>query len=304
MEFRILGPVEVENEGGVVRVGRRRQRAVLAVLLHANRVVSTAALIDAIWGGHAPETALTTLQGYVSALRKTLGADLILTRANGYVLQTDPNSIDLGRFQALVRAGTEALGAGDPRSASERLTSALSLWQGEPFEDLDSAAVVETERTRLEEMRLGALEERFEAELALGRHAEVVSDLQALVCAQPLRERLRGQLMLALYRSGRQAEALEVYRQGRHLLAEQLGLEPGEPLRRLERQILDHDPALRPVPPSAPPVRRHVPPVPRDERDATAIRRERDSTWWRRRWLAAVVAACVVAGAAAGLGAR
>jgi len=305
MEFRILGPLEVENEGGIVPVGRRKQRAVLEVLLlQANRVVSARALIDAIWGERPPETALTTLQGYVSALRKTLGAELIATRGQGYVLQTDPASIDLSRFESLVSAGTEALGAGDPRSASDRLNAALSLWRGEPLEDLDSVAVVESERGRLEEMRLRALEQRIEADLALGRHAEVIPDLQALVREEPLRERLRGQLMLALYRSGRQAEALDVYRRGRHMLAEQLGLEPGEPLRRLERGILDHDPALGPVAPprsrSAEP--RDRPPVARGEPEAAAIGARDRSTWWRRRRVLAVVAACVLAVAAAGLG--
>jgi YVTN family beta-propeller protein len=288
MEFRILGPLEVEREGGIVPVGRRKQRAVLEVLLlHANHVVSASALIDAIWGERAPETALTTLQGYVSALRKTLGAELIATRGQGYVLQTDPASIDLGRFEALVRIGTETLGAGDPSIASDRLNAALSLWRGEPLEDLDSGAVVENERTRLEEMRLRALEQRVDADLELGRHAEVIPELQALVREEPFRERLRGQLMLALYRSGRQAEALDVYRDGRHMLAEQLGLEPGEPLRRLERGILDHDPALGPIA------------LPRSRPEKP---RARDRSFWsRRRRVLAAVAVCVVAVAAAGL---
>jgi DNA-binding SARP family transcriptional activator len=304
MEFRILGPLEVESEGGIVSVRRRKQRAVLEVLLlHANRPVSAGVLIDAIWGDRAPETALTTLQGYVSALRKTFGAELIVTRGHAYVLQTEPASIDLARFETLVDAGTEALGAGDATTASERLNAALSLWRGEPLEDLDCVAVVESERSRLEEMRLRALEDRIEADLALGRHAEVVPDLQALVREEPLRERLRGQLMLALYRSGRQAEALDVYRQGRHMLAEQLGLEPGEPLKRLERRILDHDPTLSLVAPprSRPAEAPDRGPVARDELDEAAIPRHR-STWWRRRRVLAAVAACVVALAAAGLG--
>jgi len=220
MQFRILGPLEVEGDGEPLALGGAKQRAVLAVLLlHANRVVSRDRLIDAVWGERAPETAYSALQGYVSALRKALGADLILTRAPGYVLETAPTSVDLGRFEA------------------------LDLWRGEPLADLDSLGFVQIERVRLGELRLSAVEERVDADLALGRHPELVAELHALVGEHPLRERLRAQLMLTLYRSGRQAEALDVYQQGRRLLAEELGLEPGEALKRLEHAILEHDPA-------------------------------------------------------------
>jgi DNA-binding SARP family transcriptional activator/streptogramin lyase len=245
MQFRILGPLEVEGDGEPLALGGAKQRAVLAVLLlHANRVVSRDRLIDAVWGERAPETANSALQGYVSALRKTLGADLILTRAPGYVLETAPVSVDLGRFDALVAEGSTALAAGDAGRASELLREALDLWRGEPLADLDSAGFVQIERVRLEELRLSAVEERLDADLALGRHAELVPELHALVREHPLRERLRAQLMLALYRSGRQAESLDVYQQGRRLLADELGLEPGEGLKRLERAILEHDPTL------------------------------------------------------------
>lgn len=245
MQFRILGPLEVEGDGEPLALGGAKQRAVLAVLLlHANRVVSRDRLIDAVWGERAPETANSALQGYVSALRKSLGADLILTRAPGYVLETVPTSVDFGRFESLVAEGSAALAAGDSGRASERLREALDLWRGEPLADLDSLGFVQIERVRLEELRLSAVEERLDADLALGRHAELVAELHALVGEHPLRERLRAQLMLALYRSGRQAEALDVYQQGRRLLAEELGLEPGEALKQLEHSILEHDPAL------------------------------------------------------------
>src|SRR5262245_49138027 len=294
MEFRILGPLEVDKEGRAVPVGRRKQRAVLATLLpHPGRVVSVERLIDAVWGEAAPETAHTILQGYVSALRKTLGPELIDTRSPGYVLQAAAASIDLGRFESLIASGKESLAAGDATAASEQLEMALSLWRGEPLEDLDSISFVEGERARLEELRLGAMEERVEAQLALGRHAEVIAGLQALVRDHPLRERLRGQLMLALYRSGRQAEALEVYRQGRHLLADELGLEPGEPLRRLERAILEHDPKLGSIAP--PPTRQ--PPRPEEPLAQRAAPRARGR--WRR--VGVIAGACVFAGTVAGL---
>ena len=245
MQFRILGPLEVERTGGPLTLGGAKQRAVLAVLLlRANRVVSRDRLVDAVWGERAPETAYSALQGYVSALRKTLGADLILTRAPGYVLETAPTSVDLGRFESLVAEGSTALAAGKAGRAAARLREALDLWRGEPLADLDSLGFVQIERVRLGELRLSAIEERLDADLALGRHAELVAEIRVLVGEHPLRERLRAQLMLALYRSGRQAEALDVYQQGRRLLAEELGLEPGEALKRLEHAILEHDPAL------------------------------------------------------------
>lgn len=245
MQFRILGPLEVERDGRLLILGGAKQRAVLAVLLsRANRVVSRDLLIDAVWGERPPETAYSALQGYVSALRKTLGPDLIVTRTPGYVLETDPASIDIGSFESLVAEATDALAAGDARRARESFGRASALWRGEPLADLNTAAFVQTERVRLEELRISAVEGGLDADLALGRDAELVPELQALVREHPFRERLRGQLMLALYRSGRHAEALDVYQQGRRLLAEELGLEPGEGLKRLERAILEQDPAL------------------------------------------------------------
>jgi YVTN family beta-propeller protein len=243
--------LEVERGDRLLPIGGIKHRALLAVLLlHVNRVVSRDDLIEAIWGERAPQTAQTALQVYISALRKTLGADSIITRAPGYALQADPESVDLHCFEVLVRAGKDALAAGDAGAAADRLTSALDLWRGVPLADLDSAPFVEAERRRLDELRLGAIEQRIDADLALERSADLISELQTLVREHPLRERLREQLMLSLYRSGRQAEALEVYQRGRKLLADELGLEPGEALRELERAILVHDPSLGPVTPA------------------------------------------------------
>jgi DNA-binding SARP family transcriptional activator len=253
IEFRILGPLEVEQDGRLLALGGPKQRAVLAgLLLHVNRVVSRDGLIEIVWGERPPETAAAALQGYVAALRKALGPDSIVTRPPGYVLEAAPGAVDLGRFETLVQRGKEELAAGDAESASARLTAALGLWRGEPLADLDPGPTVTIERLRLEELRLGATEERIEADLAQGRHGELIAELQTLVREHPLRERLCGQLMLALYRSGRQAEALDVYQQARRRLAEELGLEPGDALKRLERAILEQDPALGPVaqPPS------------------------------------------------------
>jgi DNA-binding SARP family transcriptional activator len=241
MEFRILGPLEVEEEGRLLNLGGAKQRSVLAfLLLHANEVVSRDRLIDELWGGEPPETASTAVQVHVSQLRKVLGRDAIVTRAPGYLIRVQDGELDLHRFEHLV---DEARGQ-EPALAAERLREALSLWRGAPLAEIALSPTTAAERSRLEEQRLGALEQRIAADLELGRHAELVPELERLVREHPLRERLRGQLMLALYRSGRQAEALDVYRSGRRLLDEELGLEPGEELRRLERAILEQDPSL------------------------------------------------------------
>jgi YVTN family beta-propeller protein len=247
LNFRILGPLEAEQDGRLLALGGSKQRGLLALLLlRANEVVPRDRLIDELWGERAPETAVTALQGYVSALRKTLGPNRIVTRAPGYLLQVEPGALDLTRFERLVRQGRAALSDGNADAASAALTEALSLWRGAPLADLDSTARAHAERLRLEELRLGALEDKLEAELALGRHADLVPELEALVAQHPLREKLRAQLMLALYRSGRQAEALETYQEARRLLVGELGLEPGGALRSLEQAILNHDPALEP----------------------------------------------------------
>jgi DNA-binding SARP family transcriptional activator len=252
MEFRILGPLEVVNDRRAVALGGSKQQALLAILLlRANEVVSRDRLIEDLWGERAPETASTALHGYVSQLRKVLeprrGEDdhqVLITRAPGYLLRVDPEQFDLRRFERLVREAKNELAGGDAQAAVGTLAEALALWRGPPLAELGSAPFVSIESLRLEELRLSALEERIGAELCLGRHADIVAELEALVAEHPLRERLRGQLMLALYRSGRQAEALDTYRRSRQALVEELGIEPGIELQQLEKAILNHDPTL------------------------------------------------------------
>jgi DNA-binding SARP family transcriptional activator/streptogramin lyase len=257
MEFRILGPVEVVDGGRVVPLGPSRQRALLALLLlHANDVVSRDRLIDDLWGERAPETAAASLHTYVSQLRKVLeagnGAEprVLVTRAPGYVIEVDPERVDLKRFEVLAGKGKRELVAGDATAAAGTLAEALSLWRGPPLQEFGSAPFALAERLRLEELGVSALEDRIEADLALGRHDHLVRELDTLVGEHPYRERLCGQLMLALYRSGRQVEALEAYRKTRRRLAEELGIEPGPALQELEQAILNHAPGLQP-PPSA-----------------------------------------------------
>lgn len=226
--------------GQQIVLGGSKQRALLGLLLlHANRVVSRNRLIDELWNGSPPDTAATALQVYVSQLRKALGRDTIVTQAPGYLVSAEPGALDSERFAQLVQ---EARGS-EPDVAAERLREALALWRGPPLADLDDS-IARPERAELEDRRAATLEQRIDADLELGRHAEVVSELEALVREDPLRERRRAQLMLALYRSGRQAGALEVYRSGRRLLDKELGLKPDDELQRLERAILNHDPSL------------------------------------------------------------
>jgi YVTN family beta-propeller protein len=249
VEFRILGPFELVEDGRPVEIAGRRQRALLAhLLLHTNEVVSSDRLIDGLWGERPPATAPKVLQNAVSQLRRSLGDELIVTRAPGYVLRVDPNAIDSRRFETLLDQGRQELASGDTEGAASILREALELWRGPPLDEFSYDPFAEAEIKRLEELHVRALEERIEAELALGRHSDLVGELERLVAAQPLRERPRGQLVLALYRSGRQAEALRAYEDGRRLLAEELGIEPGAALSRLEKQILTQDPALEPPP--------------------------------------------------------
>jgi WD40 repeat protein/DNA-binding SARP family transcriptional activator len=263
MRFGILGPVEVCDGDRIVAFGSERQRALLAILLlHANEVVSVDQLIDDLWGERPPPTALRTLQAHVSRLRKTLyqragdpvdaNGDLLaggsggplVTRGRGYLLRVAPGELDLDRFAILVEQGRQALAAGDPERAAEMLRASLALWRGSPLADFTYEAFAQAPIARLEELRLGAIEERVEADLALGRHEQLVGELSPLVERDPLRERLRAQLMLALYRCGRQAEALAVYQEFRQSLSRELGLEPSNALLLLERSILMHDPTL------------------------------------------------------------
>lgn len=267
VEFSVLGPLEAVVEGRSVPLPAAKPRALLALLLlNRNRVVPVGQLIEELWSGEPPETAMKALQVYVSQLRKAIGADRVLTKPPGYSLRVDKGELDLDRFEQLVREGRERLGAGDAKEAAERLEQALALWRGPALAEFGSEPFARDAGARLEESRLEAIEGRIEADLALGRHAQLVSELEQLVARHPYRERLRGQLMLALYRSGRQAEALDVYRRTRETLVDELGIEPSQELQELERAILRQDRDLqvgRPTPkpvgsPEATPRRRPI----------------------------------------------
>jgi DNA-binding SARP family transcriptional activator len=245
MEFRVLGPLEVVERGGALNLGGPKQRAVLALLLlHANEVVPTDRLIDDLWGERPPKTAGAYLQNCVSRLRKVLGAGVLETRPPGYVLSVDPDRVDARRFERLVG---EARGLPAPERAAA-LHDALALWRGPALADFAFEEFAQSEAARFEELRLTALEGRLQAELELGLHGEVAGEVEALAARHPSREGLRRLQMLALYRSGRQADALRAYQEARLALIEGMGIEPGEELRALERMILAHDPALDLVP--------------------------------------------------------
>jgi YVTN family beta-propeller protein len=298
MDFRILGPFEVRDGDRPVDLGGDKQRAVLAILLlHPNEVVSADRLIDDLWGERPPPTALKTLQVYISRARKALenhrdplsGSPngLLVTRGRGYLLRVEPDELDLDRFRGLLEQGREALAAGDPERAARILRAGLALWRGPPLADFAYEPFAQSAIAQLEELRLGALEERVEADLALGRERELVGELADLVEQDPLRERLRGQLMVALYRSGRQAEALEVYQRFRQALSEQLGLDPGPGLQELEVAILNRDASLAAPVNDRPPVK-----TPASEA-AHALRPV------RRRWLSLAVAGSIMVAIAA-----
>ena len=241
MDFRVLGPLEVWDGGSPVQLGRGKERALLAVLLlHDGEVVSTDRLVEALWGEAFPSTAVKSVQVYVSHLRKLLGSDAITTGPGGYTFDLTPGALDLHRFELLIDRARDA----SPAVAAELLREALELWRGPPLADFAYEPFAQPEIARLEELRLAALEARIEADLALGRHAELVSELEALALQHPLREGLRAQLMLALYRSGRQADALAAYQDARRTLGDELGLEPGRRLQELERAILTQDAEL------------------------------------------------------------
>ena len=247
LDLRLLGPFEVSRKGRGVSVGGPKPRALLAALaLEPGRVVSVDRLVESLWPGDPPDTAGHAVQVYVSQLRKALGTDTIATRGPGYVLEVDPGCVDVLRFARLASEGRESLAAGDPAAASTIIREALALWRGPALADFTYEPFAQTEIARLEELRVVALEERIDADLALGRQAELVSELEAFVDAQPLRERPRAQLMLALYRSGRQADALAAYRAARDTLVEELGVEPGPQLKELEAAILRQDQSLLP----------------------------------------------------------
>lgn len=247
MQFRILGPLEVDDDGSAIPLAGGSQRALLALLLlHANEVVSNDLLLDELWGGEPPVSGVTALHVRVSQLRKALGkgAARLETLSPGYLLRVDPGELDLDRFTGLL---DEADGA-EPALAAEKLRAALALWRGEPLADLAYESFAQAAIGRMEELRIAALERRVEADLALGRHAELVGELEGFVARHPLRERLRAQLLLALYRSGRQGEAFEAYRATRQNLIDDLGIEPGPALQELQRAMLRQDPGLLQAP--------------------------------------------------------
>jgi DNA-binding SARP family transcriptional activator/streptogramin lyase len=274
MHFRLLGPLEVVEDGRPVAVGGGKRRSLLTVLLlHANEVVSSDRLIDELWGEQPPATASKSLQVYVSQLRKELrssGASPnggpLDTRGHGYVLHVEQDGLDVKRFERLLAEAQQALDRGDSQRAAARARQALELWRGPPLAEFAYEPFAQQEIARLEELRLAALETRIDAELALGEHRRLVGELETLVREHPLRERLRAQLMLALYRSGRQAEALAAYREARKLLRDELGLEPTPELRELEQQILTQSSELA-APAVAPrPSRRREPPAAKESR--------------------------------------
>lgn len=245
MEFRVLGPLEVWSASGEVSLGGPKPRALLAVLLvHANEVVPADRLIDELWGEDSPEDAAAALRVNVSRLRKALPQDVLTTRSPGYVVRVEPDALDLHRFELLVHEGRSLLARGLAAEASARLRDALSLWRGPALADFAYASFAQAAIARLEEIRLAAVELRIDADLALGRHDELVGELEALVAEHPLRERLRKYLMTALYRSGRQAEALEAYQDARRALVDGLGIDPSPALKELEQAVLRQDPSL------------------------------------------------------------
>jgi DNA-binding SARP family transcriptional activator/pimeloyl-ACP methyl ester carboxylesterase len=245
VRISLLGPLQVDGDRGTVELSAAKERSLLSTLaLSPGHMVSTDALITALWGDDPPPAARKTLQTYVWNLRRSLGADVIATEPAGYTLRIAPADVDVGRFRALVRDGDVAMNAGDPAKASALLGEAVALWRGEPFGGVAAHTGLAGAAMCLEEEYLSALETRISANLAAGRHTELVGELEALVYEHPFRERLWGYLMVALYRSGRQADALAAYQRARKLLVEELGLEPGGELRRFEESILRQDESL------------------------------------------------------------
>jgi DNA-binding SARP family transcriptional activator/DNA-binding beta-propeller fold protein YncE len=245
LSVRLLGPFAVERAGEQLALGGARQRALLALLcIHSGEVLSADRIVDELWGESPPATARHMVEVYVSRLRKLLGSDLLRTRAPGYVLDLDAECLDARRFEVLLERGAEALADGEAELAEALLREGLGLWRGEALADFSYEPFAQVEIGRLTELRHGAEEELVEAELALGRSHGLVADIERLVAEQPLRERRHGQLMLALYRGGRQGDALAAYRRAREILVEELGIEPGPELQRLEREILNQDETL------------------------------------------------------------
>ncbi len=287
VEYRILGPLRVLDGEREVPLGAPKERALLAVLLlRAGAVVSRERLIDELWGESPPPTAAKALNVRVSQLRKTLarnGHDPIVTRPPGYALDLEPEQLDAARFERLVADARARVASGDVEAGSRLLQEALALWDGPALAGVELESSARNEARRLDDLRLTAQMDRIDCDLALGLHDELIGELEALMAEHRLHERLRGQYMLALYRAGRQADALRAYHEARATLVEELGLEPSAPLQRLERAILNHDPALE-LPAG----------IPRPEVVSPAARRGR-----RRRWVPVAAAAVAVAAIAA-----
>ena len=267
LDYAVLGPLNVSGPQGPIELKAPKQRVLLAVLLLAYRddSVSAARLVDELWGNDPPATAAKAVQVHLSKLRSALGPEQpIVTRPSGYAVDIEPEQLDLARFEALSERARAAGRDGDPQAAAGLWREALSLFRGRPLEDVPLRGLAATEASRLAELQVAALEERIALELELGEHVAVAGELQALVAEHPYRERLHAQLMLALYRSGRQAEALDAFRHARRTLVEDLGLEPGRELQQLESAVLAQDPGLdlllaerrRPRSVSVPPCRR------------------------------------------------
>ena len=248
MQARILGSFQLDEGGRRIPLGGVRQRAVfVSLLLHANEVVPSEQILTDLWGEDVPPSAANSLQAAISRLRRVLPPGRLITKGAGYLLRVFPEELDASQFERLVSEGRESLTAGAAEQAARILRQALSLWQGPALADCRYEPFAQAEIVRLEELHLTCLEERVEADLALGRASVLVAELRQLVSEHPVRERLRGQLMLALYRDGRQAEALEIYREFRNVLRDELGLEPSPQLRELETAILRHDSLAPPV---------------------------------------------------------
>jgi predicted ATPase/DNA-binding SARP family transcriptional activator len=244
LELRLLGPFVVLADGGPVKLGRRLRAVLAALVLRRGETVSTESLIESVWEGEPPPSAKSVLHVYVSQLRRVLPADRLVTEQSGYKLIVEGDELDSEQFERLFGEGRRALVDGSLHLAASRLSAALALWRGDAIADLHEKRFARDEAARLNELRLACFECRFDADLRLGRHGEIVPELVRFVAGHPLREHLRGLLMTALYRDGRQADALACYREGRAALVLELGLEPGTELRELERRILSHDPTL------------------------------------------------------------
>lgn len=244
MKFHVLGPLEIHMAGGAVPLPPKVRDLLAVLLCRPNRTVSSDRLIDALWPCTAPRTAVRTMQGYVHHLRRVLGADRLVSRPPGYLLVVAPGELDAARFGAGIESGRTAVAAGLADEGTVAIRQALALWRGVPYEGQEHVSPVRAETFRLTELRLAAAEDWAEAELARGRPDGIAGELYGIVADNPYRERARVQLMRALYAMGRAAEALEVGREGRRVLADELGIDPSPALQRLEQAILTHDPTL------------------------------------------------------------